>query len=541
MSSTESQPVLLSAAAVHQGFAPVQIAEAVLIEDGLVTAAGALSEVRGAAPQGTEEKDLTDSVVIPGLVESHAHLAFTGMTSQWADLRPEQVADFDALAQKLAAAGSVDGWYRGWGYDDTLLAEKEHPDRTLLDRVSTTEPVLITHISGHFAVANSVALERAGITAETPDPPEGRFVRDGSGNLTGLLWEVGAVGALKWHLPEPQRADGLRVVADTTARAASRGITQIHDLGVGSQFGADEAGLLQELDAQGGLPVRVFGYIAGALAAPMLEDDPDLFRHPVRGNYANRGVKMWADGSIQGLSAALQDEYTCCPGSHGDLLLTADQIVERARPLAEAGAQIAVHANGDAAIDTVISALRQLGGSGPDTGMEHRIEHFQMAHPDHVRACAQHRIAVSVFANHVFQWGDRHRDIFVGPERAQRMNPLRECVDSGLTTGVHSDSPITDMDILRTLHTAVTRRTRDGHVLGADQAITPQEALHIATAGSAALVGAQDWVGRLVPGQAADLVVLDRDPLRDVEPGTSPFADLTVRATMVGGRWVHGS
>src|SRR5699024_10948415 len=162
--------------------------------------------------------------------------------------------------QRLAAAGSVDGWCRGWGYDDTLLAEKQHPDRTLLDRVSTTEPVLITHMSGHFAVANSVALELAGITAETPDPPEGRFVRDGSGSPTGLLWEVGAVGALIAHTPEPQREDGLRVVADTTAAAASRGITQIHDLGVGSQFGAGEASLLQELDAQGGLPVRVFGY-----------------------------------------------------------------------------------------------------------------------------------------------------------------------------------------------------------------------------------------------------------------------------------------
>lgn len=147
---------------------------------------------------------------------------------------------------------------------------------------------------------------------------------------------------------------------------------------------------------------------------------------------------------------------------------------------------------------------------------------------------------MSVFANHTYYWGDRHRDIFVGPERARRMNALRECVDAGLTTGVHSDSPITDMDILKTLHTAVTRLTRDGHVLGPEQAITPAEALHIATAGSAALVGAQDRVGRLVPGQAADLVVLSEDPLQQANPDSSPFADLEVQATMVGGRWVHG-
>lgn len=539
MSSTPAAPVLLSATAVHQTFAPVQTTEAVLIVGGVITAAGTREELRGAAPAGTVETHV-DGVVIPGLVESHAHLAFTGMTSHWTDLRPEQVADFDGIVAALTSAGPVGGWYRGWGYDDTLLAEKGHPDRALLDRVSDTVPVLITHISGHFAVANSVALELAGITADTPDPAEGRFIRDGSGTLTGLLWEVGAVAVLKNQAPKPDLQDGVRAVREVVRTAAARGITQIHDLGVGSQLGAEEARILQDLDEAGELPVRVFGYIVGRIAGAMLEEDPDLFRRPAHGMYVNRGVKMWADGSIQGLSAALVEEYTCCPGSHGDLLLNDEQIVERARPLKEAGAQIAVHANGDAAIGTVIRAFRQLRGDVASGALEHRIEHFQMAHAEHVRACADSRIAVSVFANHTYYWGDRHRDIFVGPERARRMNALRECVDAGLTTGVHSDSPITDMDILKTLHTAVTRLTRDGHVLGPEQAITPAEALHIATAGSAALVGAQNRVGRLVPGQAADLVVLSEDPLQQANPDSSPFADLEVQATMVGGRWVHG-
>lgn len=539
MSSTPTAPVLLSADAVYQAFAPVQTAEAVLIDGGVITAAGTQAELRRAAPAGTTETHV-DGVVVPGLVESHAHLAFTGMTSHWTDLRPDKVADFDEVVAALRSAGPVDGWYRGWGYDDTLVAEKRHPDRALLDRVSDTVPVLITHISGHFAVANSVALELAGITADTADPAEGRFIRDGAGTPTGLLWEVGAVAVLKNQAPEPDRQDGVRAVREVVRMAAARGITQIHDLGVGSQLGVEEARILQDLDKSGELPVRVFGYIVGRIAGSMLEEDPDLFHRPAHGKYVNRGVKMWADGSIQGLSAALQDEYTCCPGSRGDLLLTDTQIAERARPLVEAGAQIAVHANGDAAIDTVIRAFQQLRGDTTTSAMEHRIEHFQMAHKEHVRECADSRIAVSVFANHVYQWGDRHRDIFVGPERARRMNALRECVDAGLTTGVHSDSPITDMDILATLHTAVTRRTRDGHVLGPEQAITPAEALHIATAGSAALVGAQDRVGRLVPGQAADLVVLSEDPLRQTDPDSSPFADLAVEATMVEGRWVHG-
>lgn len=536
MSDAQSQPVLLTAGTVYQSFAPLQSTEAVLIDGGRVTAAGTVSQLRDAVPRGTAEVDLGDSIVIPGLVESHAHITFTGMTERWTDLRPDAVADFTEVVDALSAFGSVDGWYRGWGYDDTLLTEKQHPDRTILDRVSTTEPVLITHISGHFAVANSVALRLAGIDETTPDPAEGRFVRDSSGTPTGLMWEVGAVGVMKKRLPAPEWDDGLSAVARTMERAAALGITQIHDLGVGAQLGEAETRLLQELDVAGNLPVRVFGYLVSAMAGDMLREDPELFRRRGAGNYTVQGVKMWADGSIQGLSAALQDPYRCCMDSHGDLLLTADQIVERAHEFVEAGAQIAVHANGDAAIGTVISAFRQLDRSE----VSHRIEHFQMAHLEHVRACAESKISVSVFANHVFQWGDRHRDLFLGDERASRMNPLRECVDAGVTTGVHSDSPVTDMNILRTLDTAVTRRTRDGHVLGMDQALTPQEALHVATAGSAKLVHADDRVGRLVPGQAADLVVLDGDPLRHMTPGSSPFADLGVRATMVGGRWVHG-
>nr|WP_256128082.1 amidohydrolase [Arthrobacter sp. SDTb3-6] len=463
------------------------------------------------------------------------------MTGQWANLLPEAVGSIDALVEALAGFGARQGWYRGWGYDDTLLLEGRHPDRHDLDRVSRKDPVLVTHLSGHFAVANTRALELAGLGDATQDPAGGRFARDDAGRATGLLWGVGAVRAIRDQCPQPERADGMRAARETMDQAVSHGITQIHDMGIGSQFAAGELDILREIADAGEMPVRLFGYLRGDLVPELLAQDPELFRHSTPSRLQLRGAKLWADGSIQGLSAAVVDGYDCCPESHGNLLLSAEQIVATGLPLLAAGAQLAIHANGDGAIGEVIEAYCDLRGrTGGHEWAKHRIEHFQMAHAEHITAAAQAGLGASLFTNHVHYWGDRHRDRFVGAERAERMNPLRECLDNGLTAGIHSDSPVTPMNILDTIETAVTRSTREGAILGAAQGVSVAEAFHVATTLSAELVGMAGIVGTLEAGMLADLALLDRDPL---SAGSAPgqISSCVVKATMVGGGWVYGA
>ncbi|MCU6481161.1 amidohydrolase [Arthrobacter sp. A2-55] len=531
---------ILAADAIHVSFVPHRQVQALVIDGEKVVFAGTSEEAHLRYPQADQSLEL-NGTIIPGLVDSHVHTVFTGMTGQWANLRPEAVGSMDALIAALVRCGASQGWYRGWGYDDTLLLEGRHPSRHDLDRVSVGDPVLVTHLSGHFAVANTRALELAGVWDGTPDPVGGNFVRDEAGRASGLLWGIGAVRAVREQCPQPERGDGLRAAREAMDQAVSQGITQIHDMAIGSQFAARELDMLREIADAGAMPVRLFGYLIGDLVPEIVARDPELFRHSTASRLQIRGAKLWADGSIQGLSAAVVDGYECCPESHGNLLLSSAQIVAKAQSLLAAGAQLAVHANGDGAIGEVIEAFRELRGLAAGEGWaKHRIEHFQMAHPEDIKAAAEVGLGASLFTNHVHYWGDRHRDRFVGPARAERMNPLRECLDHGLTVGMHSDSPVTPMNILATIETAVTRSTLGGSILGAAQGVSAAEAFHVATALSADLVGMGGAAGTLEPGMLADLVLLDRDPLL---AGDAPghISASVVKATMVGGEWVYGA
>jgi len=527
-------PIVLTGGTVHLD-ARGASAEALGVSGGSVVAAGSLEEVEAALP-GARRADLEGRTVVPGLVESHVHPIFFGLTESWVDVRSplrRSVGDIlQALREKLPEVAQGD-WVRGWGYDHTSLAEGRHPTRDELDRVSTGVPVVLSHVTGHFLVANSRALELAGIRDDAPDPPQGRFVRDGAGRLTGLMWELGAVGAVLAAVPPPTPEELAAAAERALSVAASRGTTTLHDLATGLVAGPAELDTWEALDAAGRIPVRVAGYVRGDLLPSFLSS-----RQFGTGEmYTVQGAKFWADGSIQGLSAALQAPYACAHDITGDLLLGPEELVHLVSTVEAAGGQAAVHANGDRAVRTVVQAFAAVRAEGCRRGARHRLEHLQMASPEDLTALAAAGGVASVFVNHVYWWGDRHRDVFLGEERAARIDPLRDAAASGLHFGLHSDCPITPMDPLRTLWTAVTRRTSGGAVLGPEQRITPARALHALTADSAWLLGAESRTGTLHPGMAADLAVLETDVL---SAGPEELEHVAVAATMVGGHWVFG-
>lgn len=219
-----------------------ELVEALGVADGKVAAYGTVDDVR-AQLVGARVRDLDGATVIPGLVESHVHPIFFGLTLGWVDCRSPQngsVGDIQAALRAELAAVPDGGWLRGWGYDDTLLAERRHLNGADLDAVSTDVPIVVTHISGHFLAANSAALRRCGVDARTPEPSEGHIVRDDAGEPTGLMWEMGAVALVLDAVPapEPERlVEAARAAMDTAAR---RGMTTVHDLGIGLIAGLPE-------------------------------------------------------------------------------------------------------------------------------------------------------------------------------------------------------------------------------------------------------------------------------------------------------------
>lgn len=244
------------------------------------------------------------------------------------------------------------------------------------------------------------------------------------------------------------------------------------------------------------------------------------------------GVKLWADGSIQGLTGALSEGYACAPQRKGILIFTPDQLQQRIAALDAAGLQVAVHGNGDLAIQTIIDSYLALGVSPAERDSRHRIEHCQMAGDDQLEAMAAAGITASFFIKHVYYWGDRHRERFIGRARAERLDPLASALKQGVRFGLHSDTPVVPVAPLEGIWCAVRRTTRDGATLGAEQTIDVESALRGYTADAAYLAHEEHEKGRLEPGYLADITVLSQDP---VTSDPESITDLDVEATLVGG------
>lgn len=513
-------------------------AGALAASGGKIVAVDSDRAITGLIGADTRVLDLAGRTAIPGFVESHNHPAFFGLTlAAQVDAGTPQndsIADIVERVREAVRHEEPGNWIRGYRYDDSLLADDRHPTRSDLDPVSPDNPVLLTHVTGHFCVANSAALRLAGIDAGTPDPPGGQIDRDPSGEPTGFLLETAAF-MVNSQVPDSgdDIAGALRLAS---AQYARNGVTTVHDAGIGLIAGPREIDAYRALVDAGGLATRVHGYLFHQYLPGLDEGDvepPDVSAGTDR--FSLTGVKIVADGSIQGLTGCLAEGYTCAPDEHGMMLLTPDELSRRVATLDAAGWQVAVHGNGDAAIEAIINAYSQLGVS-PGQRRRHRIEHCQTVREDQLDRMAENDVLASFFVKHVYYWGDRHRDRFLGPERARRISPLASARSRGLRFGLHSDTPVTPVPPMEGIWCAVNRITRDGGVLGPEQAISVDAALRAYTIDAAYLGGEDASRGSLEVGKLADLAVLSADPTA-VEPAT--LRSLTVEATVVGGETVY--
>ncbi len=515
--------------------------EGVAIRDGKIVYVGDAREaVRRGGPDAEVVDVLGDWVVLPGFVESHSHPILYGRYLEEVDCR--YCSSLDEIVEALRARARITPpgeWVVGNGYDHTLLKESRHPTRRELDLASVEHPILLRNITVHNVVANTPALRLAGITSATPAPEGGQIGRDVHGEPDGVLWEW-AQGLVQSHLPEAKVGDVRRQLEGAAGEYLSAGVTSVVDAAVGLANGMRDAEVYALVAEDGGLPLRIGAAILYPLwkelqggAGPGLEwrGDPERVR-PV-------AVKFFQDGSIQIRTAALRQPYhgETEPADH-HLIWPQEDLDRMVADAHSSGWQIWTHGNGDAAIGSILDAYEKALSNDPRTGHRHRVEHCQTAGEDQLDRIKNLGMAVSFFAPHVWYWGDRHRELFLGPERAARMDPLASALRRGIRFGLHNDSPVTPISPLLSVGTAVSRLTSGGRVLGIEQAIPVDRALRSMTLDSAYLAFEENLKGTLVEGKLGDAVVLEADPY-EVTPGE--IKDIPVAMTIVGGNIVHGA
>lgn len=512
-------------------------AEAVLVEGDRITLVGGTDEVRAALRNrgGGPDTDLGGQTLTPGFIDPHGHFLLLGVSSMTADLSAPPLGPVESMDQVLTLlreqAGRSDGWVVGMKFDDTAIREQRFPTLAELDAVAPGRPVFVLHISSHLAMVNSAGLAKLGIT-HSADPAAGSYGRFADGAPDGRLYESAASTVLTKVIPISP--DGIaRVLESATDRCLSAGVTTGMDSSVSPQ-------LLTAYNLIGTLP-----YLRVRLGLWIDGDQPGQVRG-VANTAPNQSpwlrtlaVKGFADGSIQGWTAALTQPYHSLPasgapdGPAGKLRTSVADLTELIVAAFDSGLRAAIHANGDAAADAVMAATR---AARERTGSDLPVlmQHCQVLRDDQIRQLAGLGIQASVFSRHVYVWGDRHRDLFLGPGRAARLDPARSLIDAGVPVTLHNDTPITPLDPLAVMRDAVQRRTASGAILGAAERIRPHEALAAYTGVAAQQLGLTDR-GVLAPGRLADFTVLQGNPL------DTDFDGVGVTQTWVGGvrRWAR--
>jgi len=518
-------------------------AQAVAVMSGLIVAIGDNEDVRGLAGPETEIEDLGGQTMLPGFYDTHGHFPSAGLVQVSAvncNSPPMgTIETVDNIVQGLAerAANIPEGhWVSGRGYDDTLIAEKRHPTREDLDRASIRHPICIVHTSGHFCSANSLALEMAGLNSDSVNPTGGVIRKDmTTGEPNGVLEETAMrpVRNLVPGLTEEQWFDGMEIVVDEYVRV---GVTSV------VIAGCDRTAIrrLQKAIDQGKLPLRMVCMTGKSRPEQMSILENSGLRTGFGSDMLRLGaVKMFQDGSIQGYTGYLSrpyyepfmgdESYRGYPMRDRETLA---QMVEEAH---RAGKQIAIHGNGDAAIDDILYAYEQAQKNTPRSDCRHRIEHCQTVREDQLDKIQELGVTPSFFVQHTYYWGDRHETIFLGPERAHRISPMKSASERGIRYTIHNDSPVTTTNSLFSVWSAVNRLSRSGKCMGKAQRIDMETALRAITIDAAWQNFEEETKGSIEVGKLADFVVMDRNPL---EVNVVDVKDIEVMQTIVGGETI---
>jgi predicted amidohydrolase YtcJ len=512
-------------------------AESVAVKDGRILAVGDAASVLAHRGESTEIFDLDGRAMLPGFVDSHGHVVMGGLQALSANLLapPDgEITDIASLQATLSdwAEENTEVVERvnlivGFGYDNAQLAELRHPTRRELDEVSTDVPIVIVHQSGHIGVANSLALEKAGIDASSEAPPGGVIRRDSNGEPNGVLEEYAFFAVLVPLLGELGQK-GLDAFVRAGARLwASYGYTTAQD-------GRSSVGIVESLrsvGASGDIPIDV-------IAFPDVLESRDYIAANVSMDYSNRvrvgGCKLTIDGSPQGFTALRDQPYYDPVGDYppdyaGYAVVTGEQLEDAVNWCYANGIQIITHANGEGASDMLIAAIAAAQQKYGTPDIRPVLIHGQFLREDQLDSYEELGVFPSLFPMHTFYWGDWHRDHTVGPVNAENISPTGWVRERDMMFGSHHDAPVAFPDSMRILSATVTRRTRSGDILGPQQRVDVLTALKAMTIWPAWQHFEENDKGSIEPGKLADFVILSDDPTA-IDPET--LAELQVLVTI---------
>ena len=509
---------------------------AVGANNGFITALGSDTDVRSQAGPRTEVVDLQGAAMFPGFMESHNHLPMYGYLTDGIDLAPSNVGKIDDilnLVKKETLEVPSGTWIKGSRYTEYFLAENRHPTRSDLDQVSPDHPVILFHTSLHACVLNSLALERMGITRDTPRPQGGIIEKDPeSGELNGVLHDQAMMDVFNRlffdDLTAMSTNERIELCERTVEKFASAGLV----------FAADALvvpptlNMYQETLSAGRLKIRIYTMNYAPMADPLTGSQ--IKTGFGCGRLRIGPIKLFADGGMSNRTAAVGTPYLTPPHDKGLKIQSREELIEKVKRYHSLGYQIAIHAQGDEGISDTLDAYEAVLGPKSGNPLRHRIEHAGCLYPDLLRRSANMNILAAVQPAFLGELGSGFVEAF-GPELAHQLYPFKSMLRAGMTLGGSSDCPVANLDPRMALRDAVLRQSPSGEPLGQDEALTMDEAIRLYTRGAAYLSFDEAFNGTIETGKRADFTVMAADP-REVAPEEVP--EIPFVMTVVGGEIV---
>ena len=506
-------------------------AEAFAVRGDRFVAVGSTSDIRNMAGSRTEIIDAEGMTITPGFIDAHSHPSGAGVNELVqvnADLR--SVTEITSALRERADATPEGQWVRAFKYDDTKLAEGRPINRFDIDEVISNPPVVIGHRGGHTSVYNTTALAMAGVTAETPDPPGGRFYRDSNGVLPGLVQGPARNvfgGLIPSDSTREQRRDGVKLISELMTAA---GLTSVHQ----TSAGRNDMIAYQDARAEGGLRFRMYLFPRGQLF-------DDLVNSGVRTGMGDEvfrigAVKHTADGSASERTMRMSEPYEGRPDDYGLLYMTEQEIHEEVERAHRNDFQVAVHANGDVTIAMVLDAFQRAQRLWPREDTRHRIEHCSLVNPELLGRIRDLGVVPAPFYTYVHYHGNKW--VEYGEERMRWMFAHRSFLDYNIPVAPASDYTPGPYEPMMAIQSMVTRKDFDGRVWGPNQRISVDEALRICTMNGAYASFEENIKGSITAGKLADFVILANDP-HDVDP--DQIKHIEIVRTVVGGTTMYAA
>jgi predicted amidohydrolase YtcJ len=507
----------------------VEFTVLVFDEDGRVVATGDESLLEHHVDASKIDGD--GRVVLPGLIDAHAHVYGYGLLKNNLDLAGTPSVDA-AVASIAAYATSKPHtrWILGRGWNQVLWPVKEFPNAGQIDKVVPDRPVWLRRVDGHAGWANSATLKLAGIDSGTPDPVGGKIVRDENGHATGILIDR-AMDLIEKHIPQPDKSDIRTAIRSAIDALLAEGMTSVHDAGIDTT----NAEVYLSMADDGELGMRIYAMTGGA------GDVLDAIGEPIYAYGNDRleiaSVKLYTDGALGSRGAAMIEPYSDDPENRGLPFWTQSELDAMVRKANGMGFQVGIHAIGDLGNRMALNSFERVQGGKPSP-LRNRIEHSQIVTLEDIPRFAELGVVASMQATHATSDKNMAEDR-IGPDRILGGYAWRRMLDAGVVLANGSDFPVELSNPFHGLYATVTRQGRDGEPEGgwyADQALTRAEALLSFTLAAAYAARQEDRLGSLEPGKWADFIIIDRDyftiPASEID-------DIVVLETWVGGHQAY--